>query len=158
MSESLRDLGDRPNDESFAAVEWDARHEAYRQVLAEARAGEIVPHMSLELKSDGSAEYRVLREDKDDEHRHTGRWTADSTCQTMMVDLENDDQQEPSIVRVEGDRLVFRGVDRVPAWRPQWRGLRPDPSLISTSRRTYFCPNRAEKHLSSTSWRRARFG
>ncbi|GAB5534881.1 MAG: hypothetical protein Rubg2KO_11300 [Rubricoccaceae bacterium] len=107
MNESLEDLGERPDDESFATVEWDARDEAYRQVLSEARAGEIVPHMSLELKDDGTVAYRILREDKDDEPRRHGRWTVDSACKTMTIDLENDDQEEAATVQIEGNRLVF---------------------------------------------------
>lgn len=106
MTASLDELGDRPDEGSFAVVEWDARRNAYQKVMAEARAGEIVPYMTLELEPDGSLEYRVLREG-DDTPRNRGRWTADSACRTLVVDLYNDDQEEPSIVRVEGNRLVF---------------------------------------------------
>ena len=108
MNDSLDDLGERPeDDDSFARVEWDARRTAYQEVLAQARAGEIVPRMEIELKADGSFEHSVLREDKEDHPRYQGRWAADDACQTMTVDIDSDDQEEPSIVRIEGDRLVF---------------------------------------------------
>jgi len=105
MNESLAELGDRPAEGSFAEIQWSAKKEAFQGVRAQAEAGDIVPHMTIELGADGTFRHRVEPTHDGKGSNHDGQWSADRACQTLTIDV--DDNDEPTTARIDGDRLIL---------------------------------------------------